>query len=115
MIARRPPKIDLRAAPLQRPPSAAQIAFIERRVLPISSLSHGAHYNGLLDEETTVGRWHSKKRRFIFWERNVSQPRATAIAHVADPGTGSRFAPLSRQESERETHVSDFAFETTGT
>jgi hypothetical protein len=115
MIERRPPKSALRGAPMQRPPSAAQVAFIERKVLPISSLLHGAHYNGLLDEEMTIGRWHSKKRRFIFWERNVAQPRATAIAHVADPGTGPRFAPLARHDCERETHISDFAFETTGT
>ena len=94
-------------------PTAAQKALLERKVLPLNSLSHGAYYNGLLDDMTTIGRWHAQKRRFVFWEQNMEQPKSKAIPHVADLGTGARFAPLSRQESEGGSHISDFAFETT--
>ncbi len=93
--------------------TAAQMALLERKVLPLNTLLHGAYYNGLLDNVTTVGRWHAEKRRFVFWEQNVDQPKSKAIPHVADLGTGPRFAPLSRQESEGGAHISDFAFATT--
>jgi hypothetical protein len=93
--------------------TAAQKALLERKVLPLNSLLHGACYNGLLDDLTTIGRWHAEKRRFVFWEHNMEQPHSKATPHVADLGTGPRFAPLSRQESEGGSHISDFAFETT--
>jgi hypothetical protein len=93
--------------------TAAQQALLERKVLPLNSLLHGAYYNGLLDDMTTIGRWHAEKRRFVFWEHNMNQPQSTATPHVADLGTGPRFAPLSRQESEGRSHISDFAFATT--
>ena len=93
--------------------TAAQKALLERKVLPLNSLLHGAYYNGLLDDMTTIGRWHAEKRRFVFWEPHMEQPHAKATPHVADLGTGPRFAPLSRQESEGGAHVSDFALETT--
>ena len=93
--------------------TAAQKALLDRKVLPLNSLLHGAYYNGLLDDMTTIGRWHAEKRRFVFWEPHMEQPHAKATPHVADLGTGPRFAPLSRQESEGAAHVSDFALETT--
>ena len=93
--------------------TAAQKALLERKVLPLNSLLHGAYYNGLLDDMTTVGRWHAHKRRFVFWEHNMEQPKSKATPHVADLGTGPRFAPLSPQESGGGSQISDFAFETT--
>ena len=93
--------------------TAAQKALLERKVMSLNSLLHGAYYNGLLDDMTTIGRWHEQKRRFIFWEHNMDQPQSKATPHVADLGTGARFAPLSEQESEGGSHLSDFAFETT--
>jgi hypothetical protein len=93
--------------------TAAQKALRDHKVLPLNSLLHGAYYNGLLDDLTTIGRWHAGKRRFVFWEPSMEQPHAKATPHVADLGTGPRFAPLSRQESEGGAHVSDFALETT--
>ena len=93
--------------------TAAQKALLERKVLSLNSLLHGAYYNGLLDDMTTIGRWHAHKGRFFFWEHNMVQPEVKAAPHVADLGTGARFAPLSRQESEGGSHISDFAFETT--
>ncbi len=93
--------------------TAAQQALLERNVLPMNSLVHGASYNGLLDNLTTIGRWNAEKRRFVFWEQGMQQPQSKAIPHVADLGTGPRFAPLSQQESEGKSRVSDFAFATT--
>ena len=93
--------------------TAAQKALLERKVLSLNSLLHGAYYNGLLDDMTTIGRWHAQKRRFVFREHNMGQPELKAAPHVADLGTGPRFAPLSQQESEGGSHISDFALETT--
>ena len=93
--------------------TAAQKALLERKVMSLNSLLHGAYYNGLLDDMTTIGRWHAEKRRFVFWEPSVEQPQAKVTPHVADLGSGPRFAPLSRQESEGGSHISDFAFATT--
>ena len=98
---------------LKPPLTAAQKALRERKVLPLNSLIHGAYYNGLLDDTTTAGRWHAQKRRFIFWEQHVDQSQSKATPHVADLGTGPRFAPLLQLESDGEPHISDFAFETT--
>ena len=92
--------------------TAAQNALLERKVLPLNSLQHGAYYNGLLDNLTATGRWHAEKRRFVFWEHSVDQPQSKATPHVADLGTGPRFAPLSKQESDGGAHLSDFAFAT---
>lgn len=93
--------------------TAAQQALLDRKVMPLNSLVHGACYSGLLDNETTVGRWHAEKHRFVFWHQDQQQPQAKATPHVADYGTGPRFAPLSRQEPEAGSQVSDFAFATT--
>ncbi len=93
--------------------TAAQQALLERKVLPLNSLVHGACYNGLLDNTTSVGRWHAEKRRFVFWEQSMEQPQSKATPHVADLGSGPRFAPLSQQECEGKSPVSDFAFATT--
>lgn len=106
-------KSDRPAAQAKPRLTAAQQALVERKVLPLSSLLHGACYSGLLDDITTVGRWHAQRRRFVFWEQNPDQPGSKAIPHVADLGTGPRFAPLSQQESEGGSRISDFAFETT--
>jgi hypothetical protein len=93
--------------------TAAQKALLERKALPLSSLLHGAYYGGLLDDVMTIGRWHAQKRRFVFWEQNLETPKAKSAPHVADMGTGPRFAPLSQQETAAGPHISDFAFETT--
>lgn len=93
--------------------TAAQKALLDRKVLPLNSLLHGAYYNGLLDDMTAIGRWHAQRRRFVFWEQSVDLQKSKALPHVADLGLGSRFAPLSRQEAEAGSHISDFAFETT--
>lgn len=92
--------------------TAAQQALQERKVLALSSLQHGAYYSGYLDNVMTVGRWHGEKRRFIFWENGMQQPGTRATPHVADLGSGPRFAPLARQEPDHKTEVSDFAFAT---
>ena len=93
--------------------TAAQQALLERKVLPLNSLVHGASYSGLLDNATTIGRWHAEKRRFVFWEQGMQQPQSKATPHVADLGTGPRFAPLSRQEPAAGSPITDFAFATT--
>ncbi|HZP93880.1 MAG TPA: hypothetical protein VFB20_13490 [Burkholderiales bacterium] len=93
--------------------TAAQQALQERKVLPLSSLEHGACYSGLLDNLTITARWHAEKRRFVVWESSVEQPQSKTVPHVADLGSGPRFAPLSRQEPDGKSEVSDFAFATT--
>jgi hypothetical protein len=93
--------------------SAAQKALLERKVLSLNSLRHGAYYNGLLDNVTATTRWHEQRRRFVFWEHSMGEPKLKAAPHVADLGSGPRFAPLLPQESEGGSHISDFAFETT--
>ncbi len=109
-----PTSIGDRSGALAKPQlTAAQKALLEHKVLPLNSLVHGAYYNGLLDDTTTIGRWHAEKHRFVFWEHNVSLPGSTAVPHVADLGTGARFAPLSLLESVGGWHISDFALETT--
>lgn len=113
MTAYSMPMVERRVAQVKPELTAAQKALRDRKVLPMNSLLHGAYYNGLLDDTTTVGRWHEKKHRFIFWKQNVDQPESKAVPHVADLGLGSRFAPLSRQEAEAGNQISDFAFETT--
>lgn len=93
--------------------TAAQKALVSRKVLPLNSLIHGDYYSGSLDDLTTVGRWNGQKRRFVFWDLNMGQPQAKAAHHVADLGTGPRFAPLAREESTSTARISDFALETT--
>jgi hypothetical protein len=107
------PIVERRGAQVKPELTAAQKALLERKVLPLNSLLHGAYYNGLLDDMTAIGRWHAERRRFVFWEQNVDLQKSKAVPHVADLGLGSRFAPLSRQESEAGNQISDFAFETT--
>lgn len=107
------PVSDRQAAQAKPQLTAAQKALLDRKVLPLNSLLHGAYYNGFLDDMTTTGRWHAQKHRFVFWEQNMEQPHSKAAPHVADLGTGPRFAPLSQQESEGGFHISDFALETT--
>ena len=107
------PLVERQLAQAKPELTAAQKALLERKVLPMNSLLHGAYYNGLLDDMQTIGRWHEKTRRFVFWEQNVDQPKSKAVPHAADLGLGSRFAPLTRRESEVGNQISDFAFETT--
>ena len=92
--------------------TAAQRALLEGKVLSSNSLLHGVYYNGLLEDMTTTCRWHAHQGRFVFWEQNMGEAKLKAVPHVADRGTGARFAPLSRQDAESGFHVSDFAFET---
>lgn len=113
MTAYSMPIVERRVAQAKPELTAAQKALLERKVLPLNSLLHGAYYNGLLDDKTAIGRWHAERRRFVFWEQNVDLQKSKAVPHVADLGLGSRFAPLSRQESEAGNQISDFAFETT--
>jgi len=107
------PIVEWRAAPAKPELTAAQKALLERKVLPLNSLLHGAYYSGLLDDMTAIGRWHAERRRFVFWEQNVDLQKSKAVPHVADLGLGPRFAPLARQEAEAGKQISDFAFETT--
>jgi len=93
--------------------TAAQKALLDRKVLTLSSLAHGAYYNGLMDDLTTIARWHAHKRRFVFRDHSLGEPRVRAVPHVADLGTGSRFAPLSVQEPDSGLQISEFALETT--
>ena len=92
--------------------TAAQQALLERKVLPMNSLAHGATYSGYLDNLSTIGRWHAQKRRFIFWDYAMQHPQSKSTPHVADQGIGPRFAPLSLKEPEAGAEVSDFAFAT---
>ncbi len=101
------------AAQTQPGPTAAQQALRERRAVPLNALQHGDYYNGLLDNMVTTARWHAQRRRFVFWVPDVGQPKLKAAPHVADLGSGARFAPLTRQASDGGSHISDFAFETT--
>ncbi len=93
--------------------TAAQKSLREGKALLPETLLHGAYYGGMLDDSTTIGRWHAHKRCFVFWEHNMGQLKLKAAPHVAQAGAAAGFAPLSRQESEGEYHISDFAFETT--
>jgi hypothetical protein len=104
---------DKRVAPTGPQLTKAQMALRERKVLSLNSLTHGACYEGLLDDMTTVGRWHEQKRRFVFWELSMGEAAVKAAPHVADLGTGTRFAPLSGKESASGSRISDFALETT--
>jgi hypothetical protein len=113
MTAPSTPVGDHPVAQAKPPITAAQQALLDHKVLPLNSLTHGAYYSGLLDNTTTIGRWHSEKRRFVFWENGMQQPGSRATPHVADLGAGPRFAPLSREESSGQWKVSDFAFAVT--
>ena len=107
--------VGIRPIGQEKPPlTAAQQALHERKVLPLSSLQHGVYYSGYLDNLMTIGRWHAEKHRFIFWENGMQQPGSKATPHVADLGSGPRFAPLSKQDPDAKYEVSDFAFATTG-
>ncbi len=100
-------------ATAQRPIlNAAQQALRGQRVLTLKSLLHGDYYQGLLDDATAVARWHAHRRRFVFWEQHVGQQNLKAAPHVADLGTGPRFAPLAQLDAPGDAHLSDFAFET---
>jgi hypothetical protein len=75
-------------------------------------LAHGAYYTGKLGVTPAVARWHAMKRRFVFGEITLGRQRVRTVAHVADSGTGERFAPLSTIAPNETCQVSDFAFET---
>ena len=94
--------------------TAAHQALLEHKVIPLNSLHHGAYYSGLLDDAKTTSRWNAEKRRFVFWDLAMTQPGSKTIPHVADLGSGPRFAPLSRQEPDGKSQVSDFALVATG-
>ena len=94
--------------------TAAHQALLEHKVMPLNSLHHGAYYSGLLDDAKTTSRWNAEKRRFVFWDLAMTQPGSKTIPHVADFGSGPRFAPLSRREPNGKSQVSDFALVTTG-
>ena len=92
--------------------TAAHKALLDRKVMPLGSLYHGAYYSGFLDDATATCRWNATKRRFVFWDQAMQQPGSKTIPHVADLGLGPRFAPLSRQEPDRESRISDFTLVT---
>ena len=93
--------------------SAAQKAMLDGKALPLATLVHGDYYAGFLGDMNTIGRWHAHRRRFVAWEYEMGQAKLKAAPHVADAGTGSRFAPLAPKKADDACHVSDFAFETT--
>jgi len=94
--------------------TAAHKALLEHKVTPINSLHHGAYYSGFLDDATATCRWNAEKRRFVFWDQAMQQPGSKTIPHVADLGPGPRFAPISRQEPDGKSRVSDFTLVTAG-
>jgi hypothetical protein len=104
---------DAPAAPKKPKISSAQKALFERTALPLSTLVHGDYYLGLLDDLTVAARWHSQRRRFVCSLHVSGQPVLKAVPHVADLGTGARFAPIAPQAVTAGTHISDFALETT--
>ena len=93
--------------------TAAQKALLDGKVLPLATLVHGDYYAGFLGDVNTIGRWHAQRRRFIACEYGMGQVKLKAAPHVADAGTGLRFAPLAQKKADDACHVSDFAFETT--
>jgi hypothetical protein len=93
--------------------TAAQQALLERKVLSMSSLQHGAFYTGLLDDTTATAQWHAERRRFLFWEDGMQQPQPKGTPHVADLGLGPRFAPLFKQEPDGKSEVTDRSLATT--
>ena len=105
--------IDGQRAGQEKPKlTAAQKALLDRKALPLAALAHGDYYAGFLDDMSTIGRWHARRRRFVAWEHEMGQAKLKAAPHVADFGTGSRFAPLAPKKADDAYHVSDFAFET---
>jgi hypothetical protein len=80
--------------------------------LPLEMLEHGVHYAGKLGVTPAVARWHAMKRRFVFEEITLGRQHVRTVAHVADIGTGERFAPLSKTSPNDTCRVSGFAFET---
>jgi len=94
--------------------TAAHQALLDHKVMPLNSLQHGAYYSGLLDNAKTTSRWNAEKRRFVIWDQTMTQPATKTTPHVADFGSGPRFAPLSRQEPDEKSRVSDFALVATG-
>ena len=93
--------------------TAAQNALLDGKALPLATLLHGEYYAGFLGDMNTIGRWHAQRRRFVAWEYEMGQVKLKAAPHVADAGTGLRFAPLAPKKADDACHVSDFAFETT--
>ena len=83
------------------------------KALPLATLEHGDYYAGFLGDVNTIGRWHALRRRFVAWAYEMGQVKLNAAPHVADAGTGLRFAPLVQKKADDACHVSDFAFETT--
>jgi hypothetical protein len=81
-------------------------------VLAAERLAHGAYYAGKLGTAPAVARWHGKKRVFVLAEITLGRPRVKTVFHVADGGTGERFAPLSQTAPNDTCEVTDFAFET---
>ena len=103
---------DAPAGPQKPRITSAQKALAERTALPLSTLVHGHYYLGLLDDLTITARWHSQRRRFVCTLHVAGQPVLKAMPHVADLGTGARFAPIAPHEVTAGTHISDFALET---
>ena len=100
--------VGIRPDAIARPQlTAAQQALLERKVLPMSSLQHGAHYSGILDDAPAIGRWDAETHRFTFREVGMPQPQSKGIPHVADLGLGPRFAPLSKQEPDGRSEAAD--------
>jgi hypothetical protein len=93
--------------------TAAQKALLDRKVLPLATLVHGDYYAGFLGDTSTIGRWNGQRRRFVAWEHAMGEAKLKAAPHIADAGTGARFAPLAPTKAEDAHHVSDFALETT--
>ena len=95
-------------------PAPADGQSLSESALPPEMLEHGAYYVGKLGGATAVARWHAKKRRFVFSEFSMGRQHIRSIAHVAEKGTGERFAPLSKTEPKGAADISDYAFETVG-
>jgi hypothetical protein len=83
----------------------------EAGVLRPELLEHGAYYAGKIGAVSAIARWHARKQRFVFGQFNFGRHRVTSIPHVAEKGTGERFAPISKTGPTDTSRVSDYAFE----
>ena len=84
----------------------------EAGVLRPELLEHGAYYAGKIGAVSAIARWHARKQRFVFGQFNFGRHRVTSIPHVAEKGSGERFAPTTKTGPTDTSRVSDYAFET---
>jgi hypothetical protein len=98
---------------LHLPPTEAEKRVLYRRgVLRPEQLEHGTHYIGELRSATILARWHSAKRRFVYWHIALGSKTAKAVPHVAHARSEDMFIPVAKREPTDDQRISDYAFET---